>query len=65
MWYVQFLSNPDTDATISSLLDEAGGGGSRLTFAPFVTDKEQFLSVAQVRLEPVLLLPLSLWQLTE
>jgi hypothetical protein len=46
---VQFLSNPDTDSSIRSLMGGAKGSGGRVTFAPFVTDKEQFLSVAQVR----------------
>jgi hypothetical protein len=46
---LQFLSNPDTDASIRSLLGGARGAGHRVTFAPFVTDKEQFLSVAQVK----------------
>jgi hypothetical protein len=46
---VKFLSNPNTDDSIRSLMGGARGSGSRVTFAPFVTDKEQFLSVAQVR----------------
>ena len=47
---LQFISNPDTEAAIRALLGGEGGGGDRVTFAPFVTDKEQFLSVAQVLL---------------
>jgi hypothetical protein len=50
---VKFLANPDTDASIRSLMGGAKGGGDRVTFAPFVTDKEQFLSVAQVRPPPL------------
>jgi hypothetical protein len=46
---VKFMSNPNTDDSIRSLMGGARGGGRRVTFAPFVTDKEQFLSVAQVR----------------
>jgi hypothetical protein len=51
---MKFLANPDTDASIRSLMGGAKGSGDRVTFAPFVTDKEQFLSVAQVRLPPLL-----------
>lgn len=46
---LQFPSNPDTAASIRSLMGGARGAGHRVTFAPFVTDKEQFLSVAQVK----------------
>ena len=45
---------PQINASIRSLMGGAKGSGDRVTFAPFVTDKEQFLSVAQVRLPPLL-----------
>ena len=46
---LKFIANPDTDASIRTLMGGAKGGGDRVSFAPFVTDKQQFLSVAQVR----------------